>query len=299
MNNISYSRDERPNFQITMKLYETDIHTLQEFIANESIDGAFSEKYLILYNFVTDCIYSEDIQPELIRYLLPFYLKSMEQAVIYENHDYLQKTAMDIYFEFNDAMFFNQKNFKYAVGEKNYQYIMEYYISQTLKKMEIQNCYMLEWVSLFNTTAALDNNNIRRLFHEIFKGSLKIKYSFFQYLSILLFKENDNLLAINETQEFWTSHIWDFDDGYFSKKFFWNDAIIKFFDREINRKRIETLFGEIKPFIYHILEPKLVELFYEEMNESLDSGIFYNRKTEYLKKINDTSREYIYWDTTF
>ena len=47
----------------------------------------------------------------------------------------------------------------------------------------------------------------------------------------------------------WTSHIWDFDDGYFSKKFFWNDAIIKFFDREINRKRIETLFGEIKPFI--------------------------------------------------
>ncbi|MCI8827166.1 MAG: hypothetical protein HFH63_15135 [Lachnospiraceae bacterium] len=118
MNNIGYSRDERPNFQITMKLYETDIHTLQEFIANESIDGAFSEKYLILYNFVTDCIYSEDIQPELIRYLLPFYLKSMEQAVIYENHDYLQKTAMDIYFEFNDAMFFNQKNFKYAVGEK-------------------------------------------------------------------------------------------------------------------------------------------------------------------------------------
>ena len=75
MNNIGYSRDERPNFQITMKLYETDIHTLQEFIANESIDGAFSEKYLILYNFVTDCIYSEDIQPELIRYLLPFYLK--------------------------------------------------------------------------------------------------------------------------------------------------------------------------------------------------------------------------------
>ena len=76
------------------------------------------KKYLILYNFVTDCIYSEHIQPELIRYLLPFYLKSMEQAVIYENHDYLQKTAMDIYFEFNDAMFFNQKNFKYAVGEK-------------------------------------------------------------------------------------------------------------------------------------------------------------------------------------
>ena len=74
---------------------------------------------------------------------------------------------------------------------------------------------------------------------------------------------------------------------------------IKFFDREINRKRIETLFGEIKPFIYRILEPKLVELFYEEMNESLDSGIFYNRKTEYLKKINDSSREYIYWDTTF
>ncbi len=298
MNNISYSRDERPNFQITMKLYETDIHTLQEFIANESIDGAFSEKYLILYNFVTDCIYSEHIQPELIRYLLPFYLKSMEQAVIYENHDYLQKTAMDIYFEFNDAMFFNQKNFKYAVGEKNYRYIMEYYISQTLKKMEIQNCYMLEWVSLFNTTAALDNNNIRRLFHEIFKGSLKIKYSFFQYLSVLLFKESDNLLAVNESQLFWPSDIWNFDEGCVTRHIFWNDEVVKFVDKKINRGQIEALFKEIKPFIYSILEPEFVELLCEEMEKSFAEGIFYRRKAEYLKKINHIS-DHIYWDITF
>lgn len=279
---------------ITMQLDETDIYELKKFIVNQKIEQEIEEEYLILYNFAMDCIYSECIQPELIKYLLPFYLKAMEWAVLYNN-----KIATDIYYEFNLAMFFNQKNFRYAVGERNYQAIMKYYIHHTIKKMERQNVCILEWISLFNTTTALYHNNIKQLFRKIFEGSLEIKYSFFQYLSILLFKENDNLLAINETQEFWTSHIWDFDDGYFSKKFFWNDAIIKFFDREINRKRIETLFGEIKPFIYHILEPKLVELFYEEMNESLDSGIFYNRKTEYLKKINDTSREYIYWDTTF
>ena len=40
----------------------------------------------------------------------------MEWAVLYNN-----KIATDIYYEFNLAMFFNQKNFRYAVGERNYQ----------------------------------------------------------------------------------------------------------------------------------------------------------------------------------
>lgn len=111
---------------ITTNLYKTNISPLQEFIENEKIEGEFTKEYLILYNFALDCKYSKYIQPELIRYLLPFYIKTMEQAVIYKN-----KTALDIYFEFNLAMFLNQKNFEYAVGEKNYQYIMEYYIKQT------------------------------------------------------------------------------------------------------------------------------------------------------------------------
>ncbi len=298
MNNINDSDNKHADFQITMELYETDRHMLQEFIANENVKKSFSEKYLILHNFAVDCIYSDHIQPELIGYLLPFYLKSIEQAVLSKNYDYLKKIAMDIYFEFNDAMFFNQKNFKYAIGEKNYSYIMEYYILQTLKKMELQNCHMLEWISLFNTTAALDNNNIHRLFQEIFRGSVKIKYSFFQYLSVLLFKESDNLLALNESTPFWSSNIWNFDEGCVTHHMFWKNEVIKFVDKEINKERINTLFIEIKPFIYNILEPQFVELLYEEMEKSFAEGVFSNRKKEYLEKINHIS-DYIYWDNTF
>lgn len=298
MNNINYAGDTHADFQITMELYETDRHTLQEFIKNEEKGREFSEKYLILYNFATDCTYSDHIQPELIRYLLPFYLKSMEQAVLSKNYDYLKKIAIEIYFEFNDAMFFNQKNFKYAVGEKNYQYIMEYYILQTLRKMELQNCHMLEWISLFNTTVALSNNNIHRLFQEIFKSSIKIKYSFFQYLSVLLFKESDNLLAVNESNPFWSGKIWNFDEGCVTHHMFWKNEIIKYVDKEINKERINALFTEIKPLIYNLLEPQLVELLCEEMEKSFAEGVFYNRKKEYLEKINHTS-DYIYWDNTF
>lgn len=279
---------------IIMNLYETDISPLQEFIANEKIEGEFTEEYLILYNFATDCKYSECIQPELIRYLLPFYMKTMEQAVIYKN-----KTALDIYFEFNLAMFLNQRNFEYAVGEKNYQYIMEYYIKQTLRSMENENVYMLDWVSLFNTTVALYKDNISQLFRKIFEGSLKIKGAFFQYLSVILFKESDNLLAVNETRAFWTSDIWDFDDGYFVSHLFWSDEIVEFFDKTITREQIEILFKEVQPLLCNILEPEIMELFHEEMNRSFVTGIFDHRKAEYLKKINCHSERYKYWDNCF
>lgn len=277
-----------------MNLYETDIHVLQRFITNEKIEGEFTEKYLILYNFATDCIYSKCIQPELLRYLLPFYLKTIEQAVIYEN-----EVAMDIYFEFNLAIFYNKENFRNAVGDKNYQYTMQYYINQTVKKMEMHNLCMLDWISVFNTTIAFDVNNICRLFQVIFEGSLKIKYSFFQYLSVLLFKEGDNLLAVNELRAFWASEIWDFDDGFFKTEFYWSNEIVEFYDKEINRERIEMLFNEVKPLICEILDPELVYLFSEEMNLSFEKGIFRDRKAEYLKKISNKSSEYTYWDKTF
>lgn len=279
---------------ITMELYETDIEPLQKFMANTKIEEGFTEEYLILYNFATDCKYSKCIQPELIRYLLPFYLKTMEQAVLYEN-----EIAIDIYFEFNNAVFFNQKNFKYAVGGKKFQYIMDYYIEQTLKKLEMQNVFMLDWVSLYNTTVAFCENNIHRLFSKIFKGSLSIKYTFFRYLSVLLFKESDNLLAVNEAREFWTSDIWDFDGGCFDNNFYWCDDVVRFFDKEINREQIETLFKEVKPLLYNIFEPEVVDLFWDEMNQSFATGVFEHRKVEYLKKINCRSKEYLYWDTTF
>ena len=37
---------------------------------------------------------------------------------------------------------------------------------------------------------------------------------------VFLFKESDNLLAINESKAFWTSDMWNFDDGYFCSVFF-------------------------------------------------------------------------------
>lgn len=280
--------------KITMEFYETDIGTLQKFIQSEKIEGEFTEEYLILYDFADDCRYSECIQPELIRYLLPFYFKTIEQAVIYEN-----KVAVDIYSQFNSAIFFNQKNFEKAVGEKSYQYIMEYYINQTIKSMEIKNLGMQGWVSLFNTTVAFGNGNIRRLFQKIFEGSRKVKYSFFQYLSVLLFKESDNLLVVNEARAFGTSDIWDFDNGYCTNNFFWSNDAVEFFDKEISRERIEVLFNEIKPFLCDILEPELIQLFRAEMSQSFDVGVFHNRKAEYLKKINCKSEKYTYWDTTF
>ncbi len=288
--------------QITMEFYETDIEPLQKFIENEKIDGAFSEDYLILYNFAIDLKYSTRIQPALIRYLLPFYFKAIEQAVFYKNH-----TAIDIYYEFNLAMFYNQCNIRNALGEKDYQYLMEYYIQQTIKKMErtdlhITELYILDWVSLFNTTVAFCNNNICLLFERIFKGSLRIKYAFFRYLSVLLFKESDNLLAVNETAAFWTSDIFDFDA--YSNTIFWSDNIVEFFDMKINKKLIEALYKEVHPLLYNILEPEFVDIFHKEMNKSFATGIFYDRKAEYLEKMSCKDKEsmeyaYWYWDNTF
>jgi len=276
--------------QITMNLYETDIATLQTFLQNEN-EKVFTEEYLILYNFATDCKYTDFIQPELMASLLPYYLKAIEQAVIFKN-----KIAKDIYWEFNTALFFNQGTFLHAIGNDNFQMIMEYYIKLTIKKMEMQmqNLHLYEWISLFNTTIAFCEDNIRSLFQRIFGGSFKVKYSLFQYLSILLFKESDNLCVKNEAA-YWTSDIWKFD----GESFFWNDGIIGFFDKEISRERVESLFNEIKPFISAIFEPEICILLCEEMKHSFESGVFYDRKAEFLEKIHAATEKDTYWNNTF
>ena len=103
--------------EVKMNLYETDKDVLKSFITNEKIDGVFTEKYLILQNFADDCRFSSDIQPELMEYLLPFYLRIIEEAIMHQN-----KMAEDIYSQFNSMIFFNQQNFKNSVGEK-YPYV--------------------------------------------------------------------------------------------------------------------------------------------------------------------------------
>lgn len=278
-------------FPITMELYETDKNILQEFIETEKTEGIFSEKYLILYNFADDLIYSKQIQPGLVKYLLPFYLKAAGQAVFYGN-----KIATDIYCEFNSALFFNKRNFIKAVGEKDYAYIMQYYITLAIKKMETEkkNQCITGWISLFNTTAALSNNNIKLLFKSIFNGTLEVKYSFFKFLSVLLFKESDNLLAPDGAEPFWASSVWDFDSGC-TNNFFWNNSIISFFDKEINRWQAEALFKDVNPLVYNALGKELTKLFRQEMKYSFDNGIFTERKKEYLEKISYISANQ-YWD---
>ena len=71
--------------EVKMNLYETDKDVLKSFITNEKIDGVFTEKYLILQNFADDCRFSSDIQPELMEYLLPFYLRIIEEAIMHQN----------------------------------------------------------------------------------------------------------------------------------------------------------------------------------------------------------------------
>lgn len=281
------------SIKVTMELYETDIYQLQKFIADEKAEE-FTDRYWILYDFAIDCKCAEYIQPELIRYLLPFYLKAMEEAVFCRN-----KVAVDIYCEFNLLIFLNEKRFKNAVGEISYQDIRTYYIEQTIKKMEMHSMYPLGWVSLFNTTIALYEGGIEEIFCRIFKGSLTIKYTFFHYLSILLFKESDNILVSNETRPFWTSEIWDFDDGYFSRKLYWSNYAVDFFNKEINMEQINKLFIEVKSLLCNDLEPELIDLLHKEINHSFATGFFENRKIEYLKKINCVSEEQLYWETTF
>lgn len=276
-------------FQITMPLFETDMCILQKFIANENIEGEFNEKYLILYNFATDCIYSNSIQPELIGYLLPFYFKIIEQAVMKKN-----KIASDIYCIFNSAIFNNQNSFRVAVGEKEFNCVMDYYIKQTTKKMEDDN--LLDWISLFNTTVAFYENNISLILKNIFEGSLRVKYSFLQYISMLLFKESDNIIVMNELEAFWTDDVWYFDSQD-SDDFFWSKDIIKYFSKVISQEKIEVLFKEVKPLLCSMIDSNLVSLIEEEIKQSFSKGIFYNRKHEYLQKMHCKSIKHKCWDS--
>ena len=45
-----------------------------------------------------------------------------------------------------------------------------------------------------------------------------------------------------------------------------------YFDREINWERVKTLFVEVRSLLCKELEPGLVDLLYEEMNQSYTTG---------------------------
>ena len=87
------------------------------------------------------------------------------------------------------VLFKNWENVKQTIGEKEYQRVKDYYIEQTLTKMETETPAMLEWVSIFNTTIALEDNNIRKLFSKIFQGSKRVKYAFFSYFQFFFLRK--------------------------------------------------------------------------------------------------------------
>lgn len=275
--------------QVSMALYETDQNALQSFLQREKPEEAFCGEFLILYNFADDCRYARSIQPDLIRYLLPFYFKAIELAAVSKN-----KIAEDVFWEFNSALFLNTKNIREAVGEKNFQSLMSHYITQAIRKMDTG----LEWVALFNTAAAFYSENIRRLFDLVFQGGAKLQASFFQYLTIFLFQESSNLLAPTSAKAFWTSVVWDFKGACFGD-FFWKNETCQYFDREITEDRIKTLFYQIILYLEKTLGPDLIELFFEEMCQNLQSGLFVARKAEFLEKISRQSGKPLYWDAAF
>lgn len=276
---------------INMILYETETEVLQKFLLTQKIEDDFSEKYLILYNFATDCRYVDYIQSELIDYLLPFFYKTMEQAIFAES-----RIAVDIYSAFNEAIFKNKNVFIEAVGEEKFKKIVYYYVNCTCKKIEEQKTNMFEWIPLFNTTIAMNDNNMRMIFQKILSGSLKMKFNFFQYLSVLLFNESDNLLMSNELKPFWSSEIWIFyDEG----GMFWSKESIAFFDETINSANIKKLFKKITPLLCEIFEEDTFECISQEIESSFCNGIFQKRKAEYLMKISSNAEEYKYWEDTF
>ncbi len=277
--------------RIVMPLYETEREVLECFMESVHIEEPISEDYLILYNFATDCKYAEEIQPQLLQYLLPFYLKCVREYVLEEN-----PIARDVCWEFNTALFGNKKSIINAVGFKNYQDIMCSYIELVLESMAVKRNEILYWVSFFNTTVALAEDNIKHVFSKVLQSTLEIKYAFFAYLTVLLFKEGDNLLVIENEQYFWSNAMWDFEGGSYKIEFCWSGAAVDFYEQEVTKELIETLFEEVKLILLKKLGTENMELFCEEMNFSFKSGFFKKRKQEFLEKISIATDGYVCWD---
>lgn len=277
--------------RIMMPLYETEKEVLEHFLESVRIEEKISEDYLILYNFATDCKYAEEIQPQLLQYLIPFYLNCVRESVLEEN-----PIARDVCWEFNTALFGNKKSIIKAVGFKNYQDIMCCYIELVLESMTVKRNEILCWVSFFNTIIALEEDNIKQIFSRVLQSTSQIKYAFFSYLTVLLFKEGDNLLVIGNEKYFWSNAMWDFEGGSYKMEFCWSGAAVDFYEQEVTKELIEKLFEEVKPILLKKLGTENTELFCEEMTSSFVCGFFQKRKQEFLEKISIATDGYVCWD---
>lgn len=204
--------------------------------------------------------------------------------------------AGEVCWEFNIALFGNKKSIINAIGIKNYQDIMSFYIELVLESMTVKTNEILYWVPFFNTTIALAEDNIKIFFLKVLQSTSEVKYAFFFYLTVLLFKEEDNLLASGNEKNFWSSTMWDFEGFTLNGDFRWSDAIVEFYEQKITKELIEKLFDEIKIILLEKLGIESTELFYEEMKFSFKHGFFEKRKQEFLEKIKISTDGYCYWD---
>ena len=262
----------------TMVITETDISLLKSFIMTEHIENEISENHLILYDFARDCHYGDFIQPDLINYLLPFYLKTIGLSY---------KVAIEVCESFTLALFMNRTAFINAIGKTSYREIINCYVERTIQAMNIKNNHVTNWLPLFNTAIAFDDFNFHVLLKKISESSVKVKYAFFEYLTILLFKERDNLVVevnlLNEhVRPWWTSYIWNFLCDFA----FWNNSAIGCFNKIITKEKIYACFGEISTMLMEKLGNETYELVSHEMKMSFENGVFDSRKKQFLEKIS-------------
>ena len=223
-----------------MTLYETDKEQLQEFIHHEVLEHAITERYLILFDFAIECRYAQSIQRELIIYLIPFYKKLLGQVINGQC-----RISSSISACFSSAIFVNKRSIENSVGHENFINLMCVYIEQTIKEMTKTQTCIFNWISFFNTTIALNEDNILLLLCRLYEGPLEGKYSLFEYFSIFLFKERDNIVARSVNKAFWTDCVWDFDSEVVDD-FYWNSTIVERYDKLVNEEMIGILFAEIK-----------------------------------------------------
>ena len=173
---------------------------------------------------------------------------------------------------------------------------MSFYIELVLESMTVKRDEILYWVPFFNTTIALAEDNIKNIFLKVLQSTSEVKYAFFSYLTVLLFREGDNLLANGNEKDFWSSVMWDFEGGTLNVDFLWCGETVEFYEQKVTKELIEKLFDEIKFLLQEKLGIESTELLYEEMNFSFKSDFFEKRKQEFLEKISIAPAGYCYWD---
>lgn len=268
-----------------MDLYETDYKILENFIGTIKLEDDIINKYLILYNFATDCKYSKDIQPDLILYLLPFYIK-----IINEYFSSKSEISEQVYGEFNSVILLNKYSLKNSIGNLNFNFLMDFYINLVIKKMETCKIGTFNWLSIFNIVISFDSNNIVVLFEKILLSSIQVKYLFFEYISFLLFYEKDNILIKNIEELYWKNILFESYDTFLCDDIHWCNLTITYFNEKINESRIIKIFNEIYSLICKEFGEELAMLIKEEVINSLNEGIFIERKKEYLLKISNPKR---------